>query len=163
MARVLLLMVPSLGLVKVARAWAKPYPGSCAHGNLNGGSDPPAGTAAVLVHVPTSPLILQVQPLPPPLDTREPVAYTSNSTWVVPELAAVPVFRTVTVHVPLGSDDGPAFCCATNGDPPSLTDMIMSTADEAADAEAGAGPIASWAAHTQAKASAPFVALARPR
>ena len=60
---------------------------------------------------------------------------------VVPELA-VPVLRTVTVQVPLGGEEGPAFCCAANGDPPSLTDMIMSTADDAPEADTGVSPTA---------------------
>jgi hypothetical protein len=45
--RMLLLTVPSLGLVEVACACAKPYPGLDAKGNVNGGSDPPAGMSEV--------------------------------------------------------------------------------------------------------------------
>ncbi len=66
---------------------------------------------------------------------------------VVPELAEVPVFRTLTVQVPLGAEAVDASLWATHGDPPSLTDMIMSTADEAPDAGAGVSPTANWTAH----------------
>src|ERR1039457_5977341 len=128
MLRVLLLMVPSLGLVNVACANAEPYPGSAATGNLSGGSDPPAGTEAVLVQVRMIVPSSQVQPVPV-ADCRYPVPFSRyNWTWVVPELGAVPVFRTVTFQVPLGVVDVPASFWATNGDPPSLTDMLRLTA-----------------------------------
>src|SRR5690242_2360816 len=84
-----------------------------------------------------------------------------KSTSVVPELAAVPVLRTVTVQVPLGVDVGLASFCATNGAPPSPIDMTRSTAEEAADAGAGARPMASNETHVVAMASA--CTLARMR
>ena len=43
---------------------------------------------------------------------------------VVPELADVPVFRTLAVQVPV--DVVEASACATNGDQPSSTDMVIS-------------------------------------
>jgi hypothetical protein len=84
-------------------------------------------------------------------------------TWVVPELAAVPVLRTVTVQVPLGGEVGPAFCCATNGDPPSLTDMIMSTADGAPEADAGVSPMAKWTTHMEPAANTRTAAFVQAR
>jgi hypothetical protein len=51
--------------------------------------------------------------------------------WVVQELALVPVFRTVTVQVPLGVEAVPRLAWATHGDPPSPSDMIMSTTADA--------------------------------
>ena len=65
------------------------------------------------------------------------MAAAENTICVVPELAVVPVFRTVTVHVPLGVDDVRASACATHGEPPSPIDMLRSTERDAADAETG--------------------------
>ena len=66
---------------------------------------------------------------------------------VVPELADVPVFRTVAVQVPLGVDVVDASACTTNGDPPSSTDMVISAAEEAVNADAGTRLQASNATH----------------
>ena len=82
---------------------------------------------------------------------------------MVPELAAVPVLRTVTVQVPLGGEVGPAFCCATNGDPPSLTDMIMSTADDVPEADAGVSPTANCTAHMAICSNTRTAAFVRAR
>jgi hypothetical protein len=79
---------------------------------------------------------------------------------VVPELADVPVFRTVTVQVPLGGEVVDAFARATHGDPPSPTDMTISTAEEeAADAEEGTRAKPTRATHTHIATTARFVAL----
>jgi hypothetical protein len=82
---------------------------------------------------------------------------------VVPELAEVPVLRTVTVQVPLGVELVPGSCWATNGDPPSPIDMIRSTAEAAADAgvDADTKAVASRAAHVVATANARLVARMR--
>ena len=80
--------------------------------------------------------------------------------WVVPGLAAVPVLRTVTVRVPPGAEAGPAFCCAS-GDPPSLTDMIMSTANGAPEADAGVSPTANWTTHMEPAANTRTAAFCR--
>jgi hypothetical protein len=71
------------------------------------------------------------------------------------------VFRTVTVQVPLGVDVVDASAWATNGEPPSPMDMTMSTAGEAAEADAGPRLMASRATHTETTANARAVALAR--
>jgi hypothetical protein len=82
---------------------------------------------------------------------------------VVPELAEVPVFRTVTVQVPLGEDVDDASFCATNGDPPSLTDIIMSTAGEAVAAGAGVMFTARRTTHAKATANARVAAFVQAR
>ena len=70
----------------------------------------------------------QLQP-DPELGRKAPLSpLAENTTCVVPELAEVPVLRTVKVQVPLGVEVVPGSCRATNGDPPSLSDMLRSTA-----------------------------------
>jgi hypothetical protein len=148
-------------------AIAVPAPGGIAIGTDSGGSDPPAGTPAVLVQTrPRRPVSVQVQPFPLPGNKKPspfPLTLASTCTCVVPELAEVPVFRTVTVHVPLGVDVVCQSDRATHGTPPSPTDMTMSTPGGAAATEARAGPVASWARHTKTTANAIFVAFTEAR
>jgi len=102
-------------------------------GNVVGGSSPPFRTTAPLVHVRSRlPVPAQLQP-DPELGKRAPlVPLAENTMWVLPALAEVPVLRIAKVQVPLGAELAPESCCATNDDPPSLNDMIRSTAEVAA-------------------------------
>src|SRR5690606_12419780 len=63
-----------------------------------GGSDAPAGIAAVVVHVTSYPAAEQVQPLPVPESKVRPVASRSSTVVVVPAGIAPPSFCTVRIQ-----------------------------------------------------------------
>lgn len=95
----LLLALPSVGLVTVAlKAASAPQQFAWARLTVTeiGGSEPPAGTVADVLH--TRELIEHAQPLPPALGMPAiGVPLVLNVTETAPALAVVPLLTTTTV------------------------------------------------------------------